>query len=234
MRSSARPCSASATSCSTNSSMARCRGFRRKRRRRSSRSSAARPMSAAPATSRATSPRSARAASSSGLVGEDEAGAKLKAAAGAGKPDRGRAGRAIPRGRRRARCASSPSISPRTCCAPTGNWPRRRPADIEQKLIDAILPQLAARRHRAAVRLCQGRADGARDPQRHRRRAEARQARDRRSQERQFCDLSRRDAADAQPQGIRRSDPQPRRHRHRALRTPRRTRCSSPTARPCW
>ena len=30
----ARPCSASATSCSTNSSMARCRGFRRRRRRR--------------------------------------------------------------------------------------------------------------------------------------------------------------------------------------------------------
>ena len=34
MRLPARPCSASATSCSTNSSMARCRGFRRKRRRR--------------------------------------------------------------------------------------------------------------------------------------------------------------------------------------------------------
>ena len=61
-RLSARRCSASATSCSTNSSMARCRGFRRKRRRRSSPCSAARPISAAPATSRATSLRSARAA----------------------------------------------------------------------------------------------------------------------------------------------------------------------------
>ncbi len=74
----------------------------------------------------------------------------------------------------------------------------------------------AARRYRAAVRLRQGRADGAGDPQRHRRRAKTRQARHRRSQERQFRDLSRRDAADAQPQGIRGSDPQPRRYRRRA------------------
>ena len=71
----------------------------------------------------------------------------------------------------------------------------------------------AARRYRAAVRLRQGRADGARDPQDHRCRQEARQAGDRRSEERQFRDLSRRDAADAEPQGVCRGDPQPRRHR---------------------
>src|SRR4051812_36079788 len=58
-------CCASATSCWTSSSMARYRGSRRKRRRLSSRHSAARSISAAPAMSRATSPRSARAASSS-------------------------------------------------------------------------------------------------------------------------------------------------------------------------
>ena len=90
------------------------------------------------------------------------------------------------------------------------------------------------RRHRAAVGLRQGRADRARDPQRHRRCEEARQAGDRRSQERQSRDLSRRDAAHAQPQGIRRSDPQPCRHRDRALPMPPRTRCTSPTAKPCW
>ena len=115
------------------------------------------------------------------------------------------------------------------------DWELAAPAsaEIEQKLIDTILPQLAARRHRAAVRLCQGCADGARDPQRHRRRAQARQARHRRSQERQFRDLSRRDAADAEPQGICRGDPQPRRYRPRSP-TPRRTRCILPIARRCW
>ena len=77
----------------------------------------------------------------------------------------------------------------------------------------------AARRYRAVVRLCQGRVDGARDPQRHRRRAQARQAGHRRSQERKFRDLSRRDAAHAQSQGIRRSDPQPRRYRSKHRRS---------------
>ena len=62
-----------------------------------------------------------------GLIGEDEAGANAAGRAGAGKPDRKRAGVAIPRGRRRERCASSPSISPPTCCARTGNWRSRRP-----------------------------------------------------------------------------------------------------------
>ena len=57
-----------------------------------------------------------------GLIGEDDAGAKLKAGACAGKPDRKRAGFRSRRGRRREKCASSPSISPPTCCAPTGNW----------------------------------------------------------------------------------------------------------------
>ena len=61
-----------------------------------------------------------------GLIGEDEAGAKLKARW------RRKAGSkacwcATRRGRRRERCASSPSISPPTCCARTGNWRSRPP-----------------------------------------------------------------------------------------------------------
>ena len=41
------------------------------------------------------------------------------------------------------------------------DWELAQPAsaDIEQKLIDAVLPHVAARRHRAAVGLRQGRAD---------------------------------------------------------------------------
>ncbi|MGY3290439.1 hypothetical protein ACVWWP_003506 [Bradyrhizobium sp. LM3.6] len=69
-----------------------------------------------------------------------------------------------------------------------------------------------ARRHRAALRLCQGRADRPRDPPHHRRRAKARQARDRRSEECQLGDLSRRDAPHAQSQGIFGGDQKPRRH----------------------
>ena len=71
---------------------------------------------------------------------------------------------------------------------------------------------VAAGGYRVVVRLCQGRSDRARDSQRHRRRAKARQAGDRRSQERQFRDISRRHAAHAQSQGIRRGHPQPCRH----------------------
>ena len=62
-----------------------------------------------------------------GLIGEDEAGAKLKAALA----QESRIESVLvptPRGRRRARCASSPNIFPPTCCARTGNWrSRRRP-----------------------------------------------------------------------------------------------------------
>ena len=77
-----------------------------------------------------------------GLIGEDEAGAQLRAAAGAGKPDRKRAGLRSASGRRRERCASSPSISRPTCCVRTGNWLRRPQPTIEQNLIDVILPLL--------------------------------------------------------------------------------------------
>ncbi len=60
----------------------------------------------------------------------------------------------------------------------------------------------APRRRRAAVGLCQGRADRPRGAPRHRRGAPARQARHRRSQERQSGVLSRRHFADAEPQGV--------------------------------
>ena len=57
-----------------------------------------------------------------GLIGEDDAGAKLKGLLSQQEPDRKRAGLRFRSGRRRERCASSPSISPPTCCARTGNW----------------------------------------------------------------------------------------------------------------
>ena len=116
------------------------------------------------------------------------------------------------------------------------DWELAQPAsaEIEQKLIDAILPLLP----RADIVLLSDYAKGVLTARVIRNvidaARKARQARDRRSQERQSRDLSRRDAADAQSQGIRGGDPQPRRHRSRASPTPRRTRCSLPIARPCW
>ena len=86
-------------------------------------------------------------------------------------------------------------------------------AEIEQKLIDAILPLLP----RADIVLLSDYAKGVLTARVIRNvidaAQEARQAGDRRSQERQFRDLSRRDAAHAEPQGICGSDPQPRRYR---------------------
>ena len=147
-----------------------------------------------------------------GLVGEDEAGAKLKAdlareklieavlVSDSSPPDDAQ-------GALRLRAFFHPHAARGLGAGRSGLGRDRAKADRRD-------PAAArARRYRAAVRLCQGRADGARHPQRHRRRQEARQARDRRSQERQFRDLSRRHAADAQPQGICGSHPQPRRYR---------------------
>ena len=89
------------------------------------------------------------------------------------------------------------------------DWETAVPASgaVEQALIDTILPQLP----RADIVLLSDYAKGvltrAGDPQRHRCRTQARQACDRRSEERQFRHLSRRDTAHAEPQGIRGSDP---------------------------
>ncbi len=59
-----------------------------------------------------------------GLVGEDEAGAKLKA--GLARETLIEAVLVpIPPARRRARCVSSPSIFPPTCCARIGSMPFR-------------------------------------------------------------------------------------------------------------
>ena len=152
-----------------------------------------------------------------GLVGEDDAGATLKAAL--------------------AQEAAIESVLVVDPSRPTtrkvrfvsehfsthmlrADWELAQPAsaEIEQKLIDAILPQLP----RADIVLLSDYAKGVltarviRDVIDAARKA--RQARDRRSQERQLRDLSRRDAAHAEPQGICRGDPQPRRHRRRASR----------------
>ena len=152
-----------------------------------------------------------------GLVGEDEAGAKLKAelareslieAVLVSDPSRPTT--------RKVRFVSE-HFSTHMLRA---DWELALPASADDRAeADRRDPAaVAARRYRAAVRLRQGRADGAGDPQRHRRRAQTRKAGDRRSQERQFRDLSRRDAADAQSQGVRGSDPQPRRYRQEHCR----------------
>ena len=168
-----------------------------------------------------------------GLIGDDEAGAKLAAS-----------------WRRKSRIEAvlvSDSSRPTTRKVRfvsehfsthmlRADWELAQPAspDIEQKLIDAILPLLP----RADIVLLSDYAKGVLTARVIRNvidaARKARQAGDRRSEERQSCDLSRRDVADAQPQGIRRSDPQPRRHRAGASRMPRTTRCISPTAKPCW
>ena len=189
-------------------------------------------MSGAPAMSRAISPRSARAASSSGWSAMTRRARTLKAELAREGADRKRAGVRSrtaddAQGALRIRAFLDPYVARRLG---NGGAGRRR----DRAEADRCHPAAAAARgYRAAVRLCQGRADGAGDPQRHRRRAQARQAGHRRSQERQSRDLSRRDADHAQSQGIRGGDPQPRRFRA-TLRQPRGTRCSSPTARPSW
>ena len=146
-----------------------------------------------------------------GLVGEDDAGSAARGRAGGACRHRERAGvRSVA-----ADHAKSPlrlraffhAYAARGLGAGAACLRRHRDqADRGDPAADR------ARRHRAAVRLRQGRADRARDPPHHRRRAKARQARDRRSQEPELGDLSRRHAAHAQSQGIFGSDPQPRRH----------------------
>ena len=59
-----------------------------------------------------------------GLIGEDDAGAALKSALSQG-PESRACWLPTPSGRRRERCASSPNISPPTCCARTGKWRSR-------------------------------------------------------------------------------------------------------------
>ena len=112
-----------------------------------------------------------------------------------------------PRGRRPARCASSPSTTRRICCAPTGK--RRRPsrADIERRADRAGARGAAARRRGGAVRLCQGRADAAASSARSSSRArELGKPVIVDPKGRDYSDLSRRDADHAEPQGTGRGD----------------------------
>ncbi len=154
------------------------------------------------------------------FVGLDRRGRCRRGAevrAGAGSPDRERAGfRPVAaddaKGALRLRTFLHPYAARGLGSGAAGV--RRDRAEADRRHPAAARP----RRYRAVVRLCQGRADRAGDPQRHRCREKTRQARDRRSQERQLCDLSRRHAAHAQSQGIRRGDPQPRRYREEHCR----------------
>ena len=95
------------------------------------------------------------------------------------------------------------------------DWEMAGPASgaVEQALIDAILPQLP----RADIVLLSDYAKGVLTPRVIRNVIDAARRLGkrghRRSEERQFRHLSRRDTAHAEPQGIRGSDPQPRRRR---------------------
>ena len=110
------------------------------------------------------------------------------------------------RGRRRARCVSSRSITRPICCAPTGSPPTGRRRTSSRRSSTA-LRGAAARRRGGAVGLCQGRADAARHSRGDRR---ARASSASRSivdpKGTDFSHLSRRDADDAEPQGTRRGD----------------------------
>ena len=148
-----------------------------------------------------------------GLIGEDEAGAKLKAALA--KEERIEAVLVSDSGRpttRKVRFVSE-HFSTHMLRA---DWELAQPAaaGIEQKLIDAILPLLP----RADIVLLSDYAKGVLTARVIRNVIDAARKLgkrgDRRSQERQFRDLSRRDAAHAQSQGIRGSHPQPCRLRH--------------------
>src|SRR3981189_209324 len=104
-----------------------------------------------------------------GLVGEDEAGAKLKT------------------------LLSRESLIDSVLICDSGRPTTRKVRFVSEHFSTHMLradwelaqPASAdiAGGHRVALRLCQGRTDGAGDPQHHRRRAQAGQTRDRRSQE---------------------------------------------------
>ena len=111
-----------------------------------------------------------------GLIGEDDAGSAAKGRAGQGKRDRKRAGVRChaaddAKGALRLRAFLHPHAARGLGTGAAGQ--RRHRAETDRRHFAAACP----RRHRAVVRLCQGRADGAGDPQRHRCRAQARQAR---------------------------------------------------------
>ena len=147
-----------------------------------------------------------------GLVGEDEAGAKLKAAlAQEGRIEAVLVSDSTRPTTRKVRFVSE-HFSTHMLRA---DWELAQPAaaDIEQKLIDAILPQLA----RVDVVLLSDYAKGVLTARVIRNLIDAarrtRQTGDRRPQKRQFRDLSRRYAPHSQSQGVCRSHPQPRRFR---------------------
>ncbi len=137
-----------------------------------------------------------------GLIGDDEAGAKLKAQLS----QEGLIESVLVCDSKRPTTRKVRFVSEHfSTHMLRADWELASPAsaDIEQKLIDAILPLLP----RADIVLLSDYAKGVLTARVIRNVAQARQARDRRSQERQFRDLSRRDAAHAQSQGIRGSHP---------------------------
>ena len=193
-----RPCSASATSCSTISSMATSRAFRRRRRRRCSPSGSSEvEIGGAGNVARNIAALGAHCIFV-GLIGNDEAGRVLTDTLGKLGSITSRARWSTRRARPRARCASSPSITRPTCCAPIGKL-RRRPARRAKRqsspCAEAALPQS---RRGGAVRLCQRRAHRARHSRRHRSGAPPRQTGRRRSERPRLPRLSRRDADHAE------------------------------------
>ena len=106
-----------------------------------------------------------------GLVGDDEAGLTLTQRARQARcGDRAPISWSTARGRRRARCASSPSIIRPICCAPIGKTAEPASAESRGGCHRPCASGAAAGRRGGALRLCQGRADAAGHPRRHRRR----------------------------------------------------------------
>ena len=129
--------------------------------------------SAAPATSRAISPRSARAASSSAWSATTTPARDVIARLQAEPLIEPSSGRRSVRVRRRARCASSRSISRRICCAPTGSRRGRSSAEREGELIARALAALP----RVGAVVLSDYAKGVLTPRRHRARSSRRRTR---------------------------------------------------------
>ena len=99
-----------------------------------------------------------------------------------------------------------PSIIRRICCVPT----KQRADRSKRRRVDRPRHQGDGESRRSgAVGLCQGRADAAGHPRRHRRRQQSRQAGGGRSERPRLQHLQGRDADHAEPAGTGRRDPQP-------------------------
>ena len=169
-----------------------------------------------------------------GVVGDDDAGRALNEGAGRPSAASNRIWWSTQRARPRARCASSPSIIPRICCAPTG----KRPPPVDASIEDALIGHVVKAMPRVGAVVLSDYAKGALTPRVIRAvidaANEARQAGDRRSEGPRLRHLSRRDRDHAEPAGACRRHPQRRRDRRGDRAARRRAGARDRRARPCW